>query len=71
MILDMLQGMGRPPPGTAGLIFRMGVLYINMSVDQARRKLRRRELKCKASANLQCRVPNYRLHISGERYLVH
>lgn len=71
MILDLMQGMGRPPPGTMGLMLRMGVLYVNMSVNQARKKIRRRRLMCKASTHLSARVPDLRLHISGERYLVH
>ncbi len=70
-MLSMMLDMGHPVPGTVGLIVKMGVLYVNMSVDQARRKIRRRRLMCKASTHLNSRLPNLRLHISGERYLVH
>ena len=66
-----LVDMGHTVPGTMGIVARWGVLYLTMVAHEARSRVRKNGLRCKASVRLNCRVPNQRLHISGEKYVVH
>jgi hypothetical protein len=65
----MFADMGHPIPGSIGLVVRMGVLYINLVAYEAKTRVRKNTLRCKASQELISKVPNMRLHISGERYV--
>jgi len=58
-----------PAPGSMGTVIKMSVLYIQLVAYDAKERVRKNTLRCKASKRLANRVPQMRLHISGERYV--
>jgi len=66
MILEMMQSF-HPPPGSVGLITRMGFQFLQQSIYEKNLLGQRKMIRKK----LDEVIPPQRLHISGERYYVH
>ncbi len=64
MVLEVIQSI-HLPPGTVGLICRLGTTFIQQALNE-KRILNQRVV---ARKKLEDVAPSYRLHISGERYM--
>lgn len=64
MVLESLQSI-HLPPGTVGLVVRLGTDFVKQAVYEKQRLHQRR----RARQRLLDNAPEFRLHISGERYM--
>lgn len=69
LLLDHTQHISPKGVQNLGMVMRLGVLGFSLVLHDKRRIRRQRKNRQTANYRLNVRVPNNRLHISGEYYV--
>lgn len=69
MLLDQTHGLSLKGVQNLGLVVKMSVLFMQMSVNEQLPRLRRRKCQRLAKTTVHVKVPNKRLNINGEYYV--
>lgn len=71
LLFEHLPGSGFTTKGAQnlGVVIKMSALFIEMTIHEHRYRVRRLQSQKRAKRTLDAKVPNRRLHISGEHYV--